>query len=81
MRALLCPPAIVYARAPPSFQNRYFSVRPNGASLPTPYSSSPKFLGESTLSLSLEGTFRAGSQSPKVAPVVSSVFIVLSWEH
>jgi len=37
MGALLCPPAIVYARAPPSFQNRYFSVRQNGASLTSLY--------------------------------------------
>ncbi|PPQ81000.1 hypothetical protein CVT26_003679 [Gymnopilus dilepis] len=44
--------AIVYARAPPSFQNRYFSVRPNGATSPLPYSPYP---GESALSLGLDG--------------------------
>ena len=70
--------AIVYARAPPSFQNRYFSVRPNGASSPTPYSSSPNFLGESALSLSLEGTFRAGSPSTTVAPVGPTTLLRIS---
>ena len=58
--------AIVYARAPPSFQN---PVRPNGAGSPTLCSSSPNFLGEPALSLNLEGTFRAGSSSTTLAPV------------
>ncbi|KIM37117.1 hypothetical protein M413DRAFT_31068 [Hebeloma cylindrosporum] len=70
--------AIVYARAPPSFQNRYFPVRPNGASSPTPYSSSPNFLGESALSLTLEGSFRAGSPSTTVAPVGPTTLLRIS---
>ena len=49
-------PGIVYARAPPSFQSRYFSSRPNGAVSPLPYSSSPTgggYLAESAVSLGL----------------------------
>ena len=68
----------MYARAPPSFQNRYFSVRPNGASSPTPYSSSPNFLGESALSLNLEGSFRTGSPSTTLAPVGPTLRITTS---
>ena len=33
--------AVVYARAPPAFQQRYFAFRPAPVSSPTPYSSSP----------------------------------------
>ncbi|KAF4586604.1 hypothetical protein EYR40_010616 [Pleurotus pulmonarius] len=71
--------AIVYARAPPSFQNRYFSFRPN-ASSPLPYSSSPNggYPTASALSLSLgletpgvprsPSPYRTGSPAPSVAP-------------
>ncbi|KAF9521830.1 hypothetical protein CPB83DRAFT_801138 [Crepidotus variabilis] len=48
--------AIVYARAPPSFQTRYFSVRPHGAASPLPYAPSTtegNYLGDSTVSLGL----------------------------
>lgn len=52
-------PAIVYARAPPSFQARYFSFRPAPISSPTPqpYSSSPPpypQLSTPSLALSLQ---------------------------
>ncbi|KAG2133098.1 hypothetical protein BD769DRAFT_1354309, partial [Suillus cothurnatus] len=33
--------AIVYARAPPSFQQRFFQFRPPPIASPTPYSTSP----------------------------------------
>ncbi|KAF8155388.1 hypothetical protein B0H34DRAFT_798582 [Crassisporium funariophilum] len=49
--------AIVYARAPPSFQSRYFSFRPHNAPSPHPYSSSPNgtpYPAESALSLGLD---------------------------
>ena len=51
--------AIVYARAPPSFQARYFSFRPAPIASPTPYSSSPNgtINGQSALSLSLGPDF------------------------
>ncbi|EPQ52000.1 hypothetical protein GLOTRDRAFT_140479 [Gloeophyllum trabeum ATCC 11539] len=64
--------AIVYARAPPSFQARYFSFRPAPVASPTPYSASPGTLaGQSSLSLGLDLTpsrspspFRVPSPSP-----------------
>ena len=69
--------AIVYARAPPSFQARYFSFRPAPIGTPTPseYASPNGTLnGQSALSLSLQPDFhdltrstspyRAGSPSP-----------------
>ena len=55
-----------------------FSVRPNGASSPTPYSWSSNCLGESTLSLNLEGTFCVGSQSMTVAPVGPTTLLHIS---
>ncbi|KAF8868711.1 hypothetical protein BD779DRAFT_894105 [Infundibulicybe gibba] len=45
--------AIVYARAPPSFQSRYFSFRPNQISSPLPYSSSPNGTLPTTSAFSL----------------------------
>ncbi|KAH7918820.1 hypothetical protein BV22DRAFT_896031 [Leucogyrophana mollusca] len=47
--------AIVYARAPPSFQARYFQFRPAPIASPTPYSPSttPGLPAQSSLSLSL----------------------------
>ena len=71
----VCPPvycahspstAIVYARAPPSFQARYFSFRPAPISSPVPldtYSPSP-FPTQSALSLSLVPEASSISRSP-----------------
>ncbi|CAL1699854.1 unnamed protein product [Somion occarium] len=58
--------AIVYARAPPSFQARYFSFRPPPATSPVPYSSSPTgtLPAQSALSLTLGVDFGAISRSP-----------------
>lgn len=80
--------AIVYARAPPTFQTRYFSFRPN-LTTPTPYSSSPLPLGTSALSLdippSLSRTpspspFRSSSSSPAPSnlPLISSSLLRLT---
>ncbi|TFK62634.1 hypothetical protein BDN72DRAFT_827296 [Pluteus cervinus] len=71
--------AIVYARAPPSFQSRYFSFRPNNATSPLPYSTSPtpSYPATSALSLGLEyptsdsrasSPFRSTSPSPSTNP-------------
>ncbi|KZT18795.1 hypothetical protein NEOLEDRAFT_117033 [Neolentinus lepideus HHB14362 ss-1] len=68
--------AIVYARAPPSFQARYFSFKPPPVASPTPYSPSPATLaGQSSLSLGLDLTpsrspspFRVPSPSPSGTP-------------
>lgn len=69
----------MYARAPPSFQARYFSFRPAPISSPTRYSSSPNgtLNGQSVLSLSLgpefqdlsrsSSPYRAGSPSPSTS--------------
>ncbi|TFK37914.1 hypothetical protein BDQ12DRAFT_631641 [Crucibulum laeve] len=69
--------AIVYARAPPSFQSRYFSFRPNpSSSSPLPYSSSPTgtYPATSAVSLGLPSAisrtpspFRSGSPAPSTA--------------
>ncbi|KAF8992744.1 hypothetical protein BDQ17DRAFT_1432200 [Cyathus striatus] len=61
--------AIVYARAPPSFQSRYFSFRPSPVSpSPLPYSSSPTYpAGASALSLSY-----ATSRTPSPRPGATS---------
>ena len=51
--------AIVYARAPPSFQTRYFSFRATGITSPSPYPSSPSgfnYPAESALSLGMESS-------------------------
>ncbi|KAG9034590.1 hypothetical protein FRB95_013043 [Tulasnella sp. JGI-2019a] len=45
--------AIVYARAPPSFQARYFKFRPAPSATPSPYGSSPIPNSQSAYSLSL----------------------------
>ncbi|KAJ8520850.1 hypothetical protein ONZ45_g2358 [Pleurotus djamor] len=72
--------AIVYARAPPSFQNRYFSLRPGGVSSPSPYAQSPNGAYPTTSALSLSlgleipgvprspSPFRTGSPAPSNAP-------------
>ncbi|KAF8551177.1 hypothetical protein OG21DRAFT_1487193 [Imleria badia] len=64
--------AIVYARAPPSFQARYFSFRPPPIASPTPYPNTPSPApAQSSVSLSLTldysrspSPFRASSPSP-----------------
>jgi hypothetical protein len=64
--------AIVYARAPPSFQARYFSFRPAPIGTPTPSSPNGTLNGQSTLSLTLGPDFqdlspyRAGSPFPSI---------------
>lgn len=76
--------AVVYARAPPSFQARYFSLRPVPVTSPTPYASSPSpspapaqsnVSLSATLDLSLNSPspFRSSSPSPSTptnAPVL-----------
>ena len=58
--------AVVYARAPPSFQARYFSFRPPPPTSPNPYSSSPTgtLPAQSTFSLSLGVDYGPVSRSP-----------------
>ncbi|KAG9095453.1 hypothetical protein FS749_010413 [Ceratobasidium sp. UAMH 11750] len=57
--------AIVYARAPPSFQARYFTPRTTSSGSPTPYSTQHLLPAQSTLSLSLPPIdARPGSRSP-----------------
>jgi len=72
--------AIVYARAPPSFQARYFQFRPAPIASPIPYSSSPTgtLSAQSSLSLSIgldvplvsrsPSPFRPTSPSPSTTP-------------
>ncbi|KAH9478923.1 hypothetical protein JR316_0009386 [Psilocybe cubensis] len=66
--------AIVYARAPPSFQNRYFTFRPNGGALsPAPYSSSPSYpIGDSALSLGLESSINLALERRSPSPSAST---------
>ncbi|EGO03664.1 hypothetical protein SERLA73DRAFT_69514 [Serpula lacrymans var. lacrymans S7.3] len=69
--------AIVYARAPPSFQARYFSFRPPPVASPVPYPSSPSgtIPAQSTLSLpELNGTSRSPSpfRGPSPSPSTST---------
>ncbi|KAG2341692.1 hypothetical protein BDR05DRAFT_983631 [Suillus weaverae] len=57
--------AIVYARAPPSFQQRYFQFRPPPIASPTPYSTSPSPApAQSAMSLSLTLDYAQASRSP-----------------
>lgn len=69
----LSPPAIVYARAPPTFQARYFQFRPAPATSPVPYSSSPTgtLPAQSALSLNLGVDFSGVSRSPSPFRAVS----------
>ncbi|KAI0760008.1 hypothetical protein C8Q74DRAFT_1293309 [Fomes fomentarius] len=62
--------AVVYARAPPSFQARYFSFKPPPAPSPLPYSSSPtgSLPAQSALSLTLGLDFASPSRSPSPSP-------------
>ncbi|KAI0364274.1 hypothetical protein BV20DRAFT_956620 [Pilatotrama ljubarskyi] len=66
--------AVVYARAPPSFQARYFQFKPPPATSPVPYSSSPTgtLPAQSALSLSLGIDFSSPSRSPSPAPYRTS---------
>ncbi|OSC97361.1 hypothetical protein PYCCODRAFT_1481331 [Trametes coccinea BRFM310] len=66
--------AVVYARAPPSFQARYFSFKPPPIASPVPYSSSPTgtLPAQSALSLSLGLDFASHSRSPSPAPYRSN---------
>ncbi|KAJ3558284.1 hypothetical protein NM688_g1014 [Phlebia brevispora] len=61
--------AVVYARAPPTFQARYFQFRPPPATSPGPYSSSPP--AQSALSLTLGGELNGISRSPSPFRVAS----------
>ncbi|KAH9918771.1 hypothetical protein B0H21DRAFT_768556 [Amylocystis lapponica] len=58
--------AVVYARAPPSFQARYFSFKPPPATSPLPYAASPTgtLPAQSALSLTLGVDFTSVSRSP-----------------
>ncbi|KAH9886001.1 hypothetical protein C8Q73DRAFT_289192 [Cubamyces lactineus] len=66
--------AVVYARAPPSFQARYFSFKPPPPTSPVPYSSSPTgtLPAQSALSLTLGVDFTSPSRSPSPAPYRST---------
>lgn len=62
---LTAPKAIVYARAPPSFQARYFSFRPPPIASPTPYAPSPSPApAQSSVSLNLTLDFQHNPPSP-----------------
>jgi len=55
----------VYARAPPSFQQRFFQFRPPPIASPTPYSTSPSPApAQSAMSLSLTLDYAQTSRSP-----------------
>ncbi|KAI0314558.1 hypothetical protein OF83DRAFT_1063636 [Amylostereum chailletii] len=62
-RPRVAPPTIVYARAPPTFQARYFSFRPPPLSSPRPYSPNA-FPTQSAFSLSLGIDVPGVSRSP-----------------
>ncbi|KAI6019760.1 hypothetical protein F5J12DRAFT_738593 [Pisolithus orientalis] len=67
--------AVVYARAPPSFQARYFSLRPVPVTSPTPYAPSPSpspAPAQSTVSLSATLDLPLNSPSPSPSPFRSS---------
>ena len=57
--------AIVYARAPPSWQAKYFQFRPAPIGSPTPYSATPSIMGvQGGLSLNLNVDIPNQSRSP-----------------
>ncbi|KAI1785245.1 hypothetical protein LXA43DRAFT_1117799 [Ganoderma leucocontextum] len=62
--------AVVYARAPPSFQARYFSFKPPPPTSPIPYSASPTgtLPAHSALSLNLAPDYSSPSRSPSPSP-------------
>ncbi|KAI6043873.1 hypothetical protein EDC04DRAFT_2645810 [Pisolithus marmoratus] len=65
--------AVVYARAPPSFQARYFSSRPAPVTSPTPYAPSPSPVpAQSTASLSATLDIPLNPPSPSPSPFRSS---------
>ncbi|KAF8527101.1 hypothetical protein JB92DRAFT_2699425 [Gautieria morchelliformis] len=64
--------AMVYARAPPTFQARYFSFRPAPVASPSPYGPSPMPAQSAVslaLSMSIEAPSRAGSSSPNSSAI------------
>ncbi|KAA1472370.1 hypothetical protein DENSPDRAFT_821145 [Dentipellis sp. KUC8613] len=63
--------AIVYARAPPSFQARYFSFRPAPIASPGPYFPST-YPAQSALSLTLDVELQSRSPSPAFRPASPS---------
>ncbi|KZV94374.1 hypothetical protein EXIGLDRAFT_748683 [Exidia glandulosa HHB12029] len=61
--------AMVYARAPPAFQQRYFAFRPAPVASPVPYSSSPHTFGPvSSVSLGIDLPPHSRSPSPYDTP-------------
>ncbi|KAI0087448.1 hypothetical protein BDY19DRAFT_955832 [Irpex rosettiformis] len=58
--------AIVYSRAPPSFQQRYFNLKPPRINSPNPYSTSPTptLPAQSAVSLALGADYGVVSRSP-----------------
>lgn len=58
--------AIVYARAPSSFQNHYFEFHQVAPARLPHIPSSPNFFGAFALSLNLKSNFRAGSPSTTI---------------
>ncbi|KAF9652431.1 hypothetical protein BDM02DRAFT_3153836 [Thelephora ganbajun] len=62
--------AIVYARAPPSWQAKYFQFRPAPIGSPTPYSATPSILGvQGVLSLNLNPGIDFANQSRSPSPL------------
>jgi len=61
--------AVVYARAPPSWQAKYFQFRPAPIGSPTPYSATPSIMGvQGTLSLNLNLGVDYPNQSRSPSP-------------
>jgi hypothetical protein len=57
--------AIVYARAPPTWQHKYFQFRSAPISSPTPYSATPSIMGvQGALSLNLNPSIDFTNRSP-----------------
>ncbi len=65
---------MVYARAPPSFQARYFSFKAPPPTSPIPYSASPTgtLPAQSALSLNLGPDYSSPSRSPSPSPFRAS---------
>jgi len=66
--------AIVYARAPPSWQAKYFQFRPAPIGSPTPYSATPSIMGVQgalSLNLNLGVDYPNQSRSPSPFRVLS----------
>ena len=61
--------AVVYARAPPSWQAKYFQFRPAPIGSPTPYSATPSIMGvQGTLSLNMNLGVDYPNQSRSPSP-------------